>query len=163
MFNGKRNTVYNEAKTLSVVHFSFNIISNETLKQSIINIYRIITVWFWPFRYIFFFDKCIWKYDYLFWGEADGWCCTSETMWCYLSLYIPMFPFSSSWFLSWGEQKKKKAEIEAINVFKVLDLDSDVYAPVIIAVPRELQSDVRVTSLLLSRTCIQYFKNEKKN
>lgn len=63
--------------------------------------------------------------------------------------------------LSWGEPKKK-AEIEAINVFKVLDLDSDVYAPVIIAVPRELQSDVRVTSLLLSRTCIQYFKNEKK-
>lgn len=59
-------------------------------------------------------------------------------------------------------KKKKKAEIEAINVFKVLDLDSDVYAPVIIAVPRELQSDVRVTSLLLSRTCIQYFKNEKK-
>ena len=45
--------------------------------------------------------------------------------------------------LSWGEQKEKKAEIEAINVFKVLDLDSDVYAPVIIAVPRELQSDVR--------------------
>lgn len=57
-------------------------------------------------------------------------------------------------------KKKKKAEIEAINVFKVLDLDSDVYAPVIIAV---VQSDVRVTSLLLSRTCIQYFKNEKKN
>lgn len=53
--------------------------------------------------------------------------------------------------LSWGEQKEKKAEIEAINVFKVLDLDSDVYAPVIIAV---VQSDVRVTSLLLSRTCI---------
>lgn len=45
--------------------------------------------------------------------------------------------------LSWGEQKEKKAEIEAINVFKVLDLDSDVYAPVIIAVLRELQSDVR--------------------
>lgn len=44
--------------------------------------------------------------------------------------------------LSWGEQKEKKAEIEAINVFKVLDLDSDVYAPVIIAVLRELQSDV---------------------
>lgn len=41
----------------------------------------------------------------------------------------------------------------------MLDLDSDVYAPVIIAV---VQSDVRVTSLLLSRTCIQYFKNEKK-
>lgn len=42
-----------------------------------------------------------------------------------------------------GRTKNKKAEIEAINVFKVLDLDSDVYAPVIIAVPRELQSDVR--------------------
>lgn len=72
------------------------------------------------------------------------------------------FPFRHPDSWAGENQKKKKAEIEAINVFKVLDLDSDVYAPVIIAVPRELQSDVRVTSLLLSRTCIQYFKNEKK-
>lgn len=74
-----------------------------------------------------------------------------------VSLFVILIPE-----LGRTNKKKKKAEIEAINVFKVLDLDSDVYAPIIIAVPRELQSDVRVTSLLLSRTCIQYFKNEKK-